>query len=102
MSPVVIENPVINSPYREPGRHFKFNDEGITDEIEAGRRISSYFIPIARPRSRRGGQMAFDTEWTQERVKENEAINKIRDQVNQWRRGGYVGITAVSRSLLDY
>ena len=33
MSQVVIENPVINSPFDEPSRHFRFGDEGITDEI---------------------------------------------------------------------
>jgi len=30
MGQVVIENPIINSPFDEPTRHFKFNDEGIT------------------------------------------------------------------------
>jgi len=30
---VVIENPVINSPFREPDRHFRFTDEGITNEV---------------------------------------------------------------------
>ena len=53
MSQVVIENPVINSPFDEPTRHFRFGDEGITNEIVDGRRISSYFVPIARPRRRR-------------------------------------------------
>ena len=32
MSQVVIENPIINSPFDEPARHFKFDDEGIADE----------------------------------------------------------------------
>jgi hypothetical protein len=50
MPQVVIENPVINSPYAEPGRHFKFADDGITDEIIEQRRISQYFIPIAAPK----------------------------------------------------
>ncbi len=27
------ENPVLNSPYNEPTRHFRFSDEGITSEI---------------------------------------------------------------------
>jgi hypothetical protein len=49
---VVIENPVINSPFREPGRHFRFTDEGITNEIIEGRRTSSYFVPIAQPRKK--------------------------------------------------
>ena len=51
MSQVVIENPIINSPFDEPTCHFRFNDEGITDEIVDGRRSSSYFVPIARPKS---------------------------------------------------
>ncbi len=29
----VIENPVLNSPYKEPTRHFRFSDEGVTSEI---------------------------------------------------------------------
>ena len=33
MEQVVIENPVINSPFEEPKRHFLFSEEGITNEI---------------------------------------------------------------------
>ena len=28
----VIQNPIINSPFQEPRRHFRFDDDGITDE----------------------------------------------------------------------
>jgi len=49
MKQVVIENPVINSPFDEPQRHFRFTNEGITNEIVSERRVSSYFIPIAKP-----------------------------------------------------
>jgi len=52
MSHTVIENPVINSPYLEPSRHFRFTDEGITNEIVTGRRVSSYFIPIPQPKQK--------------------------------------------------
>lgn len=48
MARIVVENPVINSPYVEPGRHFKFDDDGITDQIVEGRRSSSYFVPIPK------------------------------------------------------
>jgi hypothetical protein len=44
---VVIENPVID-----------------------GRRSSSYFVPIARPRRKGQKQSGFDTEWTQDRIEE--------------------------------
>ena len=57
MREVVIETPVINSPFDEPTRHFRFTEEGITDEIVDGRRISSYFVPIARPKKKKGGAL---------------------------------------------
>lgn len=57
MKQVVIENPVLNSPFREPTRHFRFTDEGISNEIDDGRRRSSYFAPIARPK-KKGKQRA--------------------------------------------
>lgn len=63
MKQVVIENPVINSPFREPARHFRFTDEGITDEIIERRRVSSYFIPIAQPR-KKGKQLGFAIPYT--------------------------------------
>src|SRR5437899_1390601 len=101
MPPVVIENPVLNSPYREPNRHFRFSEEGITDEIVEQRRVSSYFIPIPNPK-KKGKQLAFDTEWTEDRIRENETINKIRERVNLWRKEGYVGVTNTTRRLLEY
>ena len=93
MSQVVIENPIINSPFEEPTRHFRFADEGITNEIVEGRRVSSYFVPIAQPRKKGAKQLAFDTEWTQDRIEENKLVNQIRDRVKIWRQGGYVGVT---------
>jgi len=57
---VVIENPILNSPFLEPSRHFRFRDEGITNDIVEGRRISSYFIPIAKPKNKNGKQLAFE------------------------------------------
>jgi len=29
MTQVVIENPILNSPFAEPTRHFRFADEGV-------------------------------------------------------------------------
>src|SRR6202040_2070947 len=81
MSQVVIENPILNSPFDEPSRHFRFTDEGITNEIVEGRRTSSYFVPIPKPKSRGKAQMAFDTEWTQERIEENKFINDVRERI---------------------
>ena len=97
----IIENPVINSPYSEPDRHFRFTDEGITNEEVDGRRESSYFIPIARPK-KKGKQLTFDTEWTKDRIEKNKTVNDIRERIKLWRQGGYVGITATTSRLLQY
>jgi type III restriction enzyme len=79
MADALIENPILNSPFSEPGRHFKFTDAGITNEVVEGRRISSYFIPIARPK-KKGKQVVFDTDWTQDRIEENRTVNRIRQK----------------------
>lgn len=103
MAQVVIENPILNSPFEEPKRHFRFSDEGITNEIDETRRVSSYFIPIAKPKKKgKTAQLVFDTEWTKDRIEENVFINRIRSRVSLWRQGGYQGITKTTRRLLEY
>ncbi len=101
MSQVVIENPVINSPFAEPERHFRFADEGITNEIVGQRRTSSYFIPIAAPK-KKGKQLQFETEWTQDRIEENKFINQVRSRVKQWRENRHFGVTCTTGQLLQY
>jgi type III restriction enzyme len=100
MKQVVIENPVLNSPYLEPGRHFRFTDEGITDEVVSGRRPSGYFVPIAPPR--KSSQLRLDTEWTQDRYEQTKLVNDIRERISRWRQGGYVNVTPTTRRLLEY
>jgi len=99
---VIIENPILNSPFTEPNRHFRFSDEGITNEVIDGRRASSYFVPIARPRKKSKQKALFETEWTQDRIIENQVINQIRQRVAIWRKGGYVGVTPTTSRLLHY
>ncbi len=101
MKQVVIENPIINSPFEEPKRHFRFTDEGITNEIIEERRISSYFVPVPSPK-KKGKQLQFDTQWTQDRIEENKFINQIRERVALWSKGGYVGITKITSRLFAH
>jgi len=99
---VVIENPIINSPFDEPARRFRFTDEGITNEVVAGRRISSYFVPIAQAKKKGGKQQElFDVDGPQER-RENKLINAIRRRVALWREGGYLGVTPTTSRLMTY
>jgi hypothetical protein len=52
MPDTLIEDPILNSPYPEPTRHFRFYDEGITNEIVETQRVSAYFVPILPPKKK--------------------------------------------------
>jgi type III restriction enzyme len=97
---VTIENPVINSAFTEPRRHFKFSNEGITNEIVEGRRRSAYFIPIPPPK-KRGAQEILSPDWVAEREQPNDFINRVRERVAVWRASGHQGITRTTRDLLQ-
>src|SRR5713101_4024921 len=101
MADVVIQNPVINSPFAEPLRHFEFGDRGITGVIGEGRRQSSYFVPIPHGR-RQTAQLSLEAEWTKDRLRDNELVNRIREKVATWRKGGHAGVTATTARLLHY
>ncbi len=68
MPPVVIDNPILNSPFAEPGRHFRFDDDGTTNEIAEGRRRISYFIPIPKPTTTGGARLSLPGDWVVERI----------------------------------
>ncbi len=101
MADVVIQNPVINSPFGEPERHFEFGDRGITGLMKDGRRESSYFVPIPQGR-RQTAQLSLEAEWTKDRLRANELVNRIRDRVAAWRKGKYPGVTPTTARLLQY
>src|SRR5258708_12468828 len=74
--PGVIENPVINSPYEEPLRHFVFDNEGITNQTAEGRRVSTFFIPIAPPK-RKEPQLQTEAMMTPAPLRPNAPITPI-------------------------
>lgn len=41
---VVIENPILNSPFEEPSRHFLFSEEGTTSQETSKRRMRSCVV----------------------------------------------------------
>ena len=61
-----LENPILNSPYEPPARHFVLGPHGPTGEVRQGRRLSESFIPIPTGRRPRGpvqgeGQATLDS-----------------------------------------
>lgn len=70
---------LINSPFSEPVRHFKFTEDGITDEIVEGRRQSGYFIPVPAPKGQRRGQVDMLAEsYTIDRFQPSQLIKTLR------------------------
>jgi type III restriction enzyme len=58
-------------------------------------------VPFAESR-RRSAQLEIEAEWTKDRIREDETINRIRDRVGLWRRAGHPGVTPLTARLLAY
>ncbi|MCK5716596.1 MAG: DEAD/DEAH box helicase family protein, partial [Thiomargarita sp.] len=95
----MIENPVINAPFDEPKRHFKFTETGITNKIIKGRRESTYFIPIPQSKSKIQNNLDFQV---QNKATPNQLINEIRKQVSVWRLKDYPYATKMTQRLLAH
>ncbi|MYA72960.1 restriction endonuclease subunit R, partial [Candidatus Poribacteria bacterium] len=105
MASVNIDNPVINSPFEEPKRHFKFNARGITEEITNGRRRSEYFMPFPKPKKQSGAVQAAQLQFElpdRDLREANAFINSVRTRVAAWRNSGYPGVTPTTRRLLEH
>jgi type III restriction enzyme len=60
----VIDNPILNSPFVEPGQHWVLDDRGIpTGAIDQGRRRSEYIVPVPPPRHITQGMLDLDDEY---------------------------------------
>ena len=98
-------NPILNSPYGYPKKHWQLNDEGQpTGVVNSGRRGSFHLVPI--PAAQRRKQIDADQAFLdiEEETKENPIINRIRVLVDKWRLRSMEedrnDITYVTRKLL--
>lgn len=97
-----IDNPIINSPYTEPQRHFTTSADGeVTGAIDQRRRPSEFFVPVARPK-KLSGQLTIDAFGGPKRQQPNEIVNEIRQAVERWRLQEYPHITSTTRDLLEH
>jgi type III restriction enzyme len=97
-----IENPILNSPYEPPAKHFELGPDGPTGEINDGRRLSESFVPVPSSQKGKGAQAALDFDATGERREQNTLINDIRFEVARWRARSYPGVTPITRKLLEH
>lgn len=99
--PMIFENPILNSSFTEPSRHFIFDELGITNRTVGTRRTNSYYMPIART-NKKSSQLLFSSDWTAKRIEECRLGNEIRRELAIWPMGEYVLVTPRKKSLLLY
>ena len=98
-------NPILNSPYIKPERHWQLDSDGKpTGQISEMRRASIHLVPIPasqRKRRQQSQQGEFDYE---DHTKENPIINRIRRQVDEWREKppSRWNVTHVTQKLLEH
>lgn len=87
-----IDKLIINSAFREPEHHWKYDMNGQTFIQEVGRRPAGYFV------AGQGTNQYNDIG----RFIELPLVNKIRPRVKTWRENGYPGVTGVTKALLEH
>jgi type III restriction enzyme len=92
MSRTTIDRLIINSPYEEPQRHWRYERETRTFELVEGRRPAGYVVAS-------GDSRAFDDPGI---FVEIPLVNQIRPRVKAWREAGYPGVTSITKRLLDH
>ena len=89
------EQPVLNSPYECPSRHWELDETGQpTQKIIGSRRQAEFITPIPKPKKRKGSSeeqaaLVFDEgkglSTEQQQYEHTAIINGVRRQVDEWR-----------------
>jgi type III restriction enzyme len=87
-----IDRLIVNSPYEEPQRYWRYNRESRTFTlVEGERRPAGYIIASESSKS-------FDDPGV---FVEIPLVNQIRPRVKAWREAGYPGVTGITKRLLE-
>jgi type III restriction enzyme len=92
MPKTTIDRLIINSPYEEPRRHWRYDRETRTFDLVEGRRPAGYVVAS-------GDSRAFDDPGI---FVEIPLVNQIRPRVKAWREAGYPGVTSITKRLLEH
>lgn len=93
MDALFFKNPILNSPYAYPARHWELDASGQpTQHIAESRRRADFITPIPRPRKARGAQSSLLFDEGKGLSSEAQAydhtaiINAVRQEVDAWRQ----------------
>ena len=87
-----IDRLIVNSPWEEPERHWRYDRKTRLFDLADGRRPAGYVV--ASPDSK-----DFDDPGT---FVEIPLVNRIRERVGAWRAAGYPGVTGITKRLLEH
>lgn len=87
-----IDRLIINSPFEEPQRHWKFSPEIGTYDLVDGRRPAGYLRASESSKT-------FDSPGVFISLP---LVNKVRPRVKAWRDAAYPGTTSVTKRLLEH
>src|SRR5712692_9353081 len=90
--PRSIDQLIVNRPYDEPERHWRYDRESRTFSLVPGRRPAGYVV--ATP-----GSKSFDDPGVFVPLP---LVNRIRPRVEAWREAGYAGVTGTNLLLLPH
>ena len=108
------EQPILNSPYAYPSRHWELDDQGQpTQRLVESRRTAQFITPIPKPRKRRSvieqQRIVFDegagVSTAQQEYDPTPVINELRYRVNRWREiknPGSWEVTPETARLLEH
>ena len=115
MSDQFFKQPILNSPYDYPGRHWELDDAGQpTQNIVNTRRPAEFITPIPKPKHQKGTSAqqadlglgeATEVSTDKQKYEHTEIINAVRQQVDAWRKipdPRNWQVTSVTASLLQH
>jgi type III restriction enzyme len=96
-------NPILNNPYEEPSRHYATRADGTLDytDISHERRIFVAGQNAVIPSRTDGQGEAFEVNDFTEQYR-GLLVNRIREQVKEWRNNEYPHTTRVTKNLLRH
>lgn len=95
MGKTTIDRLIINAPYTEPQRHWRYERKTRTFDLVAGRRPAGYVVAS-------GDSKAFDDPGI---FVEIPLVNQIRPRVKAWREhptNPYAGVSSITKRLLEH
>ncbi len=92
MPRATIDRLIVNSPYEEPTRHWRYDRTTRLFNLDEGRRPAGYVVAS-------GDAAAFDDPGV---FLDIPLVNRIRERVKAWRESGYSGVTGITKRLLEH